>query len=444
MLEKGMRVKLISGRDSPFSPVWGMSQGYVLGSIYRKNDEGNFKVYWDNGNHEWYSPDKLAPGEKPPRKTFKKFINIRFDISRTKVFPTRGLSSLLKSCYNSLSPIQKKKIKALHWVPSNSYEVPSGILETEYAPGSLIIFNDAISENAKSTTCRRMLHFPNLKPFIAHLYAPSDRYKRMPFNRNYRIISDLGGNSIAEVNNNNLLILFKTDFKNKKKFKIILDYILKKFLSSPAKKKSNIGALSRALSKKYSEESAKTIKSNYCRIANFKEEIKEYRNKVKSLKASTVILEAGKINPESFEKEIKKLLKEKNILDIRANIAENTIYLKTRDIILDEKFNIGKYLISLCWDDEENSNVIRVFNEHLYQKNAYQHPHIDSDGECCFGGIDTDICTAFDEGRIKELINLLITYLSFTNEDDTHIDRSDFLLSLPIIFKGAIDEEDED
>ena len=52
----GDRVKYTSGRhgNRQLNPVWGESEGYVVGTINNHNPDGWWNVAWDNGHENTY------------------------------------------------------------------------------------------------------------------------------------------------------------------------------------------------------------------------------------------------------------------------------------------------------------------------------------------------------------------------------------------------------
>lgn len=61
----GMRVIYASGHygDSPSNPLWGGSQGYIVGTIDAAGR--NIEVMWDNGIRNGYDPKHLEPYDAP-------------------------------------------------------------------------------------------------------------------------------------------------------------------------------------------------------------------------------------------------------------------------------------------------------------------------------------------------------------------------------------------
>ena len=146
-------------------------------------------------------------------------------------------------------------------------------------------------------------------------------------------------------------------------------------------------------------------------------EIKKHADKIKEKKENEEKLKRFDEKREEILKDI--LALEKEFESMKFNVRSGTIYVDTKDIILEDrhenKHNLGPFRISYKVKDAYLKVKAIAINPNLHQRTEYFHPHIEKNGKICLGDSIPTLNNAHKKSDIYSIFIILRNVLSNYN-----------------------------
>lgn len=100
-------------------------------------------------------------------------------------------------------------------------------------------------------------------------------------------------------------------------------------------------------------------------------------------------------------------------------ISEDKIVIPVGQIDIEDGstvYDVGEFEIEIYFD--ESAPYVRCINVTRTIDGCYYHPHIDDDGDCCFGDASYGIGVLLGDMELEAVVIMIIEYLKSYNEDD--------------------------
>ncbi len=143
---------------------------------------------------------------------------------------------------------------------------------------------------------------------------------------------------------------------------------------------------------------------------------------IRSLRLKRALLESKLADEEKirerYSKELKKILEIPNVLDVTVDKNLISVYTETLFVEADGvTYELGQYRIEIHTDTHE----IRFFN--LTRQvdgfwSASQHPHVNGEGEACFGNIERTMSDLITDYFYSPIIIVALQFLQTVNTED--------------------------
>jgi len=157
------------------------------------------------------------------------------------------------------------------------------------------------------------------------------------------------------------------------------------------------------------EEARRTIRDCQKQITQAVRSEAGLRKKLEELLSSSASAE------KQFADEFDKLLQAPGVSSVR--VADGVVQVFTDQVYIEydgRTYDIGKFRLDIYTSG--GNGGVRAFN--LSRKSAgFHHPHIDGDGECCFGNIADGVAKLIGEYQYSVLVQVMVQFLRSVNPD---------------------------
>ena len=161
-----------------------------------------------------------------------------------------------------------------------------------------------------------------------------------------------------------------------------------------------------------------TISEYASRIGEYERAIMDLINNRKRDRGRLEALKKTQVPSAEYERQFDQILKINMIEDV--DVRNGRVSFDTKTVFIehdDEIYEIGKLRISI--NTNQGASGISVSNL-THTEMCHAHPHVSSNGVCCFGNLGLGITKMITEHEFSAVMNVMIQFLTSYNHEDPY------------------------